>query len=252
MTALDTAIALLETERADLADRLAAVDTAIASLRALDARPAAVTVTPGRSAGPVRTVPLHFADPEPHRKTADLPDPRTVQPLPRPSTTAGRRRFKAAEKQAGADLARRIGVAAAAAQLGVDLALVEGWVRWFPAADSAGRVVAGPARPEPGPSTGPAPTTGASERPADPGPSLQPAAQAGRSSNPSTLTFVPQPEPDTKPQVGGQAGWGDCTCGARFGNREEWGRHNSQITERATGPADLKAHRLTVHYGITG
>jgi hypothetical protein len=123
--------------------------------------------------------------------------------------------FTAAQKRAGADLGRDIGVSEAAHQLDVDTQTIEAWMRWFPAATPAGEKAAA----EP-----PAP---------DDDPDDIPAGDPPR----AALAAVPTP-------------WGACSCGERFDSREEWGRHNGQITERATGTADIAAHRLTVHYGI--
>jgi hypothetical protein len=94
---IGTAIALIEAERRDLYGQLKALDDALAGLKAIDrdARPEKI---PGASKPPTRR----------------------------------RRAYTTEQKQHGADLAREIGLQAAAAQLGVSWGTARDWRDRFP------------------------------------------------------------------------------------------------------------------------
>jgi hypothetical protein len=126
MSSLAASLALLEAERADLARRVSALDAAIASIRSV-------------AGGQVVNDPA----PVPARKI-DQPVPPATQPKSPPARPL-RRMFTASAKRAGADLGRDIGAQAAAEQLDLDPATIEGWMRWFPAETESTTATAAPA-----------------------------------------------------------------------------------------------------------
>jgi hypothetical protein len=104
-----TAIALIEAERRDLYGQLKALDDALAGLKAIDR-----DVKPEKIPGERRTTSHNLAQPAHKRK---------------------RRAYTTAEKQAGADLARDIGLQKASRQLGIAWGTVRDWRDRFPPAE---------------------------------------------------------------------------------------------------------------------